>query len=141
MLFSPWSNEVRTRERRGNVRKTIWTGLFLCILSGTGCLTENKGKGCTLENRINYCLTYNGSESLPEELTYIRERSAKVPPTSPVQRDTIPWVWEGRCFAEAQGPQRVLVMSGDSLVFQSEWITVGSQDGCHADPTTVDIRP
>lgn len=125
------------------MRKTVWTGLSLFILLGTGCLTDKeggKGKECSLEIRSTYCLTYNGSESLPEELTYIRERSSKVPPTSPVQRDTIPWVWEGRCFAEAQGPQRVLVMSGDSLVYQSEWITVGSQDGCHADPTTVDIR-
>jgi len=144
MLFSLYPDRsVRNKGKAGRLRKTIWMGLFLGVLPMTGCLSEdngNKDKPCTASVEFSYCLTFNGSESLPAEFTYIRERSAKIPPTSPVDRDTLHWVWD-RCFPEALGPQRMLVMSKDSLIFQSEWISVGSKDGCHAEPATVDLRP
>jgi hypothetical protein len=121
------------------MRKAIWTGLTFCVLSATGCLTEKESKICTLSVHLNFCLTYNGRDSLPDTLVYIREWSEKVSPSSPIRRDTLTWEWE-RCLPEAQGSQRILVQAKDSVVFQSEWITVGSKDGCHADPATVDIR-
>lgn len=75
---------------------------------------------------MNFCLTSNGSRDLPDSLTYVRETES-----NPNTFDTLNVARYGNCFVQAPGKHRVLVYSGDGLVYRTDWVQVDAKDCCN----------
>jgi hypothetical protein len=86
---------------------------------------------CTLEHRTNLCVTVNGSESLPDSLSFLREREDGA-------RDSL--AYHPRCFGEWRGVQRVLMLREGALVDSTGWFEIQTVDCCHGEAKTVDFK-
>lgn len=85
---------------------------------------------CTLEHRMNLCLTVNGATALPDSSVFVREREDG-------SRDTLPP--GARCFGEWRGLQRILREHEARLVDSTGWFEIGTVDCCHGEAKTVDF--
>jgi|GEM_PF-4970660 len=113
-------------------------GLCAMILGVSGCVEalkdEDPGCACTAEYRYNICVTWDGSDRLPEALTFFRELQSGV-------RDTLPSGFN--CFGELRMPQRILVQNHSDLldtsviVDSSAWFTPATVDCCHGEAKTI----
>jgi hypothetical protein len=89
---------------------------------------------CTLEHRVNLCVTVNGSGSLPDSLSFLREREDG-------SRDSLDRALEyhPRCFGEWRGVQRVLMLREGAIVDSTGWFEIQTVDCCHGEAKTVDF--
>jgi hypothetical protein len=85
---------------------------------------------CTLEHRANLCVTVNGAESLPDSLSFLREREDGV-------RDSLEY--HPRCFGEWRGVQRVLMLRDAAVSDSTAWFEIQTVDCCHGEAKTVDF--
>jgi hypothetical protein len=90
-----------------------------------GC---EKGCPCTGEERVNFCLEKKGGDQLPDTVKYIRE--IKSNDNSPSKYDTLQQD-NPKCLKGLPGRQRVRVVYGDSLLYQSEWVEIETTDCCN----------
>jgi hypothetical protein len=110
---------------------TLASLMIACCLAG--CVKdEDPGCACTEEYRMNVCVTVNGSATVPDSLTFLREREGG-------QRDSLESFMENHCFGELPGTQRILMLQDSSLIDSSSWFTLDTVDCCHGEATTVDF--
>ncbi len=80
---------------------------------------------------MNVCVTWDGSDSLPTGIGFIREREGGA-------RDSLESAVTTNCFGELPGTtQRILVLHGSSVVDSSEWFTPDTVDCCHGEAKTI----
>jgi hypothetical protein len=87
------------------------------------------GCACTLEHRMNLCVTVNGATSIPDSLEFVREREDG-------GRDSL----SGSCFGESRGIQRVLMLRGMARIDSTGWFELQTVDCCHAEAKTLDFK-
>lgn len=90
---------------------------------------------CTLEYRMNLCVTLNGSKALPDSLWFQREREDGT-------RDALDGATTDqgmRCFGEARGLQRILMYRSSAVVDSSGWFDIPTVDCCHGQARTVNF--
>jgi len=124
------------------MKSWIGLGIALLVTGLAGCLKnedgdENGGKcACTAEYRYNICVIYNGSDSLPDSLTFLRQRQ---------NGDVDSLEWTFNCFGELTTAQRILVQldssAGQPSIFvdSSDWFTPKTVDCCHGEAKTIDL--
>jgi hypothetical protein len=113
---------------------TIRLTLFLALAPLLSMAGDNKSCNCTLDDRHNFCLTVNGSQDIPDSLTYVREHQESA------RKDTLGSYSFAPCFSESPGKQRVSVYRHGKRVYRSKWVTVGVVDCCHGENKMVDLR-
>jgi hypothetical protein len=106
------------------------------IAIGTKNISHNPPDcACTLEYRMNLCATVNGSDVIPDSLSFLRERRS----------GAVDSLHTGaRCFGEWRGEQRLLMtratVGGHAVIDSSSWFTIRTVDCCHGEAKTVDFR-
>lgn len=110
-------------------------GVFAVIVSLCGglaaCDAFEDDCACTLEYRMNICVTVNGEESIPDSLGFLREKQDGA-------RDSLD-AHHTRCFGEMVGTQRVLMLRDGAVIDSSEWFTTRVVDCCHGEARTIDF--
>lgn len=94
---------------------------------------------CTLEYRMNLCVTVNGTETFSDAmagLSFSRERAGGAAADTLSAADV---AGGGRCFGEARGVQRVLMLREAVVLDSSAWFEVRTVDCCHGEARTVDF--
>jgi hypothetical protein len=94
---------------------------------------------CTLEHRINLCVTVNGALSFSDNvrgLAFAREREHGKADT--LSRAEV--AAGARCFGEWAGVQRVLMLRDSAVVDSTGWFEVPTVDCCHGEAKTVDFK-
>jgi hypothetical protein len=94
---------------------------------------------CTLEYRINLCVTINGAAESVDDfagLSFVRMREGSAADTL----STSEVAGGARCFGEWRGLQRVLMLRESRAVDSSGWFEVQTVDCCHGEAKTVDFR-
>ncbi len=93
---------------------------------------------CTLEHRVNLCVTINGTETFSD--AYAGVAFARVREGG--RGDTLSAAdvaGGGRCFGEWRGVQRVLMLRDTAVADSSEWFEIRTVDCCHGEARTVDF--
>lgn len=101
--------------------------------------TDVENCACTLEYRMNLCITVDGARELPGDLadvSFARVREGGAADTLSAAE-----VAEGaRCFGEWRGLQRVLMLRAAAVIDSSGWFEVQTVDCCHGEARTVDFK-
>ena len=100
----------------------IVAALAACLL--VACIRDGEGCACTMEHRINVCVTVDGSDTLPDSTVLLRERRDGT-------RDSLESLDPAPCFGELPGKQRILMLRNSAVVDSSEWFTLETVDCCH----------
>jgi hypothetical protein len=135
----------------------VATMLLLALVSGlTSCASHCPDKAvkakiparnginapdcaCTLEHRMNLCVTLNGSDSLPPGSSFVRQHEDG-------WRDSIDQVSVSlnpggpQCFGEARGVQRILLRKNKVVLDSTGWFEIPTVDCCHGAAKTVDFH-
>jgi len=94
---------------------------------------------CTLEHRINLCVTVNGASALSDnfrDLAFAREREQGRADTLSAAEVAA----GARCFGEWPGVQRVLMLRDTAVVDSTGWFEVPVVDCCHGEAKTLDFK-
>jgi hypothetical protein len=94
---------------------------------------------CTLEHRMNLCVTINGLDSLPSGTSFVRQHedgwrdsidqvSASLNPEGP------------QCFGEGRGVQRIFLRKSGVVIDSTGWFEIPTVDCCHGAAKTVDFK-
>jgi hypothetical protein len=94
---------------------------------------------CTLDYRMNLCVTVNGADSVPADLSFQRQHedgwrdsidhvSTHINPSGP------------QCFGEARGVQRIFMRKRGAVVDSTGWFEIPTVDCCHGAAKTVDFK-
>lgn len=93
---------------------------------------------CTLEHRINLCVTVNGAGGLSDDfrdLSFARVREGGAADTLSVADVAA----GARCFGEWPGVQRVFMLRTAVGVDSTGWFEVPTVDCCHGEAKTIDF--
>jgi hypothetical protein len=94
---------------------------------------------CTLEYRVNLCVTIDGARTLPDDLTGVS--FARVREGGAADTLSAAEVAGGaRCFGEWRGVQRVLMLRAAAVIDSSGWFEIQTVDCCHGEAKTVDFK-
>ena len=123
-------------ERKMTFKQQLKYCLAICFLSMllTSCNDLNDNCSCTAELRMNYCITINGSDSIPNDLLIVRKRSHR--------NDTLsnyPDLFIQNCFPESPGNSTLEVYRDDELIAETPNIYVKTVDCCHGESISTDI--
>jgi hypothetical protein len=94
---------------------------------------------CTLEYRMNLCVTINGAAESVDDfagLSFVRMREGRAADTL----STSEVAGGARCFGEWRGLQRVLMLRDTAVIDSSGWFQVQTVDCCHGEAKTVDFK-
>jgi len=102
------------------------------LLGAPSCkFPGSEGCACTEEIRFNFCITLNGSDSLPAGVTLVRVRGDI--------RDTVPVGPTIACLSDWPGTSKVQVFREGAMVKETGYIQVKTVDCCHGEDKKVDI--
>jgi hypothetical protein len=94
---------------------------------------------CTLEYRMNVCVTINGRVDSSDHFTglsFMRVREGGAVDTL----SAVDVAGGARCFGEWRGLQRVLMQRESTPIDSSGWFDVPTVDCCHGAAKTVDFK-
>lgn len=94
---------------------------------------------CTLEYRVNLCVTIDGARALPDDLkgvSFARVREGGAADTLSAAEVA----GGARCFGEWRGVQRVLMLRASAVIDSSGWFEIQTVDCCHGEAMTVDFK-
>jgi hypothetical protein len=116
---------------QANHMRIASAGILMVLCGLTGCTQDEEANCvCTREIRYNICVSWDGTDTLPQNLTFVREHKDGT-------RDTLER--DDGCFAELRARQRILALEQATPVDSSTWFTPATVDCCHGMATIVDL--
>lgn len=116
--------------------KTLSAFLSVAAALLAGCESaEPELRGCTMELRINYCVTLNGEKTVPEDVKVVRIGKSHSDTLDGGRKDD--FYPAGNCFPEATQAAVLRVFKGGVLVAEKSVGPNAEVDGCHGKDTVI----